>query len=103
MGIISKVVVLHKAPGETMIKRIIIAVTVLLFVAGSTVWAGTSEGKPGTTPKTATPESNYKGKMELLETDFDFGYAPQNSKVSHIFWLKNIGEDSLEIINVKPG
>ncbi len=85
-----------------MIKRIIIAVTVLLFVAGSTVWAGTSADKPGTTHKTAG-ESNYKGKMELSETDFDFGYAPQNSKVSHIFWLKNIGEDSLEIINIKPG
>jgi hypothetical protein len=85
-----------------MIKRIIIAVTALLFVAGSTVWAGTSADKQDGTPKTAG-ESKYKGKMELLETDFDFGYAPQNSKVSHIFWLKNIGEDSLEIINVKPG
>lgn len=94
--------VLHKAPGETMIKRIIIAMTVLLFVAGSTAWAGTNVSKQGDTPKT-TGESNYKGKMELLETDFDFGYVPQDSKVSHIFWLKNIGEDSLEIINVKPG
>ena len=85
-----------------MIKRLIITVTVLLFVAGSTVWAGTSATRKGATPKTAG-ESNYKGKLELPETDFDFGYTPQNSKVSHIFWLSNIGEDSLEIINVKPG
>ena len=85
-----------------MIKRIIIAVTVLLFVAGSIVWAGTSAGKQGGTPKTAG-ESNYKGKMELSETDFDFGYTPQNNKISHIFWLKNVGEDTLEIINIKPG
>ena len=85
-----------------MIKRLIIAVTVLLFVTASTVWAGTSASRKGGTPKTAG-ESNYKGQMDLPVTDFDFGYTPQNSKISHIFWIKNIGEDSLEIINVKPG
>jgi len=85
-----------------MIKRIIIAFAILLFVVSATVLAGTSAGKQGGTPKTAG-ESNYKGKMELSETDFDFGYTPQNNKISHIFWLKNIGEDSLEIINIKPG
>lgn len=86
-----------------MIKRIIFALTVLLFVINATVWAGTSAGKKEATPKTPGQESNYKGKMELLETDFDFGYVPQNSRISHIFWIKNVGEDSLEIINVKPG
>ena len=41
--------------------------------------------------------------MTLSETSFDFGYAPQNSKISHVFWLKSVGDDSLRILNVKPG
>ena len=35
--------------------------------------------------------------------DFRWGYAPQNSKITHIFWLHNTGEDSLEILSVVPG
>ena len=42
-------------------------------------------------------------RMELKEKVFDFGYAPQNSKLSHIFWLYSTGDDTLKILNVKPG
>ena len=42
-------------------------------------------------------------KMEIVPTEFDFGYAPQNSQISHIFWLKAIGQDSLKITKVTPG
>ncbi len=34
---------------------------------------------------------------------FDFGYVPQQSKVSHVFWLHSTGEDSLRILKIVPG
>ncbi|MCP4566643.1 MAG: DUF1573 domain-containing protein [FCB group bacterium] len=34
---------------------------------------------------------------------FDFGYTPQSSKISHIYWLHNTGDDSLNIVNINPG
>ncbi len=42
-------------------------------------------------------------KMYIDQSTFDFGYSPQNCKVSHVFWLKSVGSDSLKIIDVKPG
>ncbi|HOP06135.1 MAG TPA: DUF1573 domain-containing protein [candidate division Zixibacteria bacterium] len=41
--------------------------------------------------------------LSVSEQDFNFGQAPQNAKISHIFWLRNTGDDTLRIINVKPG
>ena len=43
-------------------------------------------------PRLTIPESIYK-----------FGYVPQNSKVSHVFWLYSTGDDSLKILKVIPG
>jgi hypothetical protein len=37
------------------------------------------------------------------ETTFNFGYVPQNSKISHVFWLYSKGDDSLQILKVVPG
>ncbi|MFH1701520.1 MAG: hypothetical protein ABIE07_13150 [Candidatus Zixiibacteriota bacterium] len=42
-------------------------------------------------------------KMLLPETSFDFGFVPQDCKVSHVFWIKSVGDDSLKILDVKPG
>ena len=42
-------------------------------------------------------------RMTISESSFDFGYAPQNSKISHDFWLYSTGDDTLKILNVKPG
>ncbi len=42
-------------------------------------------------------------KMFISHDIFDFGYVPQNSKVSHVFWLKSVGEDSLKVLKVTPG
>jgi hypothetical protein len=33
---------------------------------------------------------------------FDFGFVPQKSKVAHIFWLKSVGDTTLQIKTVKP-
>ncbi len=42
-------------------------------------------------------------RMVLEETTFNFGYVPQNAKISHDFWLLSKGEDSLIILKVVPG
>jgi hypothetical protein len=42
-------------------------------------------------------------RLTINDSMFDFGYVPQNSKVSHIFWLYSTGDDSLKIVRVTPG
>jgi hypothetical protein len=42
-------------------------------------------------------------RMTIPETEFDFGYVPQNSPIAHIFWLHSTGDDSLKIMKVSPG
>jgi hypothetical protein len=42
-------------------------------------------------------------RMTIKESVFDFGYVPQNSKISHTFWLHSTGDDSLKILKVVPG
>lgn len=39
----------------------------------------------------------------LNETTFDFGYVPQNAKISHVFQIQSIGDDTLKIVQVVPG
>jgi hypothetical protein len=42
-------------------------------------------------------------RLTIPEAEFDFGYSPQNSAVSHVFWLHSTGDDSLKIVKVTPG
>ena len=42
-------------------------------------------------------------KTIFSENEFDFGFVPQDSKVSHTFWIKSGGPDTLKIVRVKPG
>ncbi len=42
-------------------------------------------------------------RLTIPEASFDFGYCPQNSKISHDFWLMSTGDDSLKILKVLPG
>lgn len=91
-----------------MIRRALIISFLMFFVISGVILAGT---KAGATPKNSAPKSKpdqqltskYKGKMELSDDVFDFGFLPKQSKVSHTFWLHNIGLDTLEIITIKPG
>ncbi len=41
--------------------------------------------------------------LQIKEPIFDFGYVPQQTTVSHIFWLYSTGNDPLKIIEVQPG
>jgi hypothetical protein len=58
------------------------------IVAAMLLWAVTAESAP---------------RMTLPESSFNFGFVPQNSTVSHVFWLHSTGDDTLRVLNVKPG
>jgi ABC-type nitrate/sulfonate/bicarbonate transport system substrate-binding protein len=42
-------------------------------------------------------------RLTIPEATFDFGFVPQNSKISHDFWLESTGDDTLKILKVVPG
>ena len=42
-------------------------------------------------------------RLTLPVSEFDFGFVPENSKISHEFWLFSSGDDSLKILKVIPG
>jgi hypothetical protein len=49
-------------------------------------------------------KNSAKGpKIFLPEGEWDFGYIPQGSTVSHLFTIKNIGDDTLQIYKVRSG
>lgn len=43
-----------------------------------------------------------KGKIEVSEYTFDFGYMPQKAVFSHNFVVKNVGKGTLNIVKVDP-
>ena len=49
------------------------------------------------------PDGPDGPRLEVPVTEFDFGFVPQNVRISHTFWLLNTGTDSLFIRDVKPG
>ena len=44
-----------------------------------------------------------QAKLTIPDAEFDFGFVPQHSKISHVFWLHSTGTDSLIIDKVRPG
>ena len=42
-------------------------------------------------------------RLTIPEADFNFGFVPQHSKISHDFWLLSTGDDELKILKVVPG
>ncbi len=42
-------------------------------------------------------------RLDIEGDSFDFGFVPQNSKITHSFWLKSTGDDTLRIVRVVPG
>jgi len=51
----------------------------------------------------ATSTALAQPQLTIPETEFDFGYVPQHSKISHAFWLHSTGQDTLRIVKVSPG
>jgi hypothetical protein len=42
-------------------------------------------------------------KVQLSETGFNFGKAAQHAQLTHTFWIKSVGTDTLDITKVEPG
>jgi len=42
-------------------------------------------------------------RITVDKTAFDFGYVPQNARISHVFWIHSTGDAPLKITDVKPG
>lgn len=42
-------------------------------------------------------------RISFSEVSWNFGITPNNCRISHVFWIKNIGGDTLRIIKVEPG
>lgn len=55
--------------------------------------------------KGAAPATNAasKARIEVPEVTFNFGYVPQGASISHTFWLRSVGDDTLRITDVRPG
>ncbi|KPK77288.1 MAG: hypothetical protein AMJ89_02720 [candidate division Zixibacteria bacterium SM23_73] len=51
----------------------------------------------------AQKEKLSKARIFLPDTRWDFGYIPKGGSVSHVFKVRNIGEDTLIIVRVRPG
>ena len=49
------------------------------------------------------PAEANQARLDVPVTSFDFGYVPQGYSISHVFWLKNVGGDTLRITDVRPG
>ena len=48
--------------------------------------------------------ASYAAPSLIIPDDkFDFGFVPQQSEISHDFWLKSVGTDTLKILKVVPG
>lgn len=65
----------------------------VVFLTAGSVWA--QEGEP-------VDEANLPQLAVSMES-FDFGRVTQGSSIAHVFWLKNVGGDTLKITDVKPG
>jgi len=44
-----------------------------------------------------------KPQARINNPEFDFGYVPQKSKVSHVFYLHNTGTSPLTVLKIKSG
>jgi len=74
---------------------------ILLALIGVAGMALPAAAQQGTAPPLPAPAS--QSRLEVPQTSFDFGYVPQGSSISHVFWLKNVGADTLRITDVRPG
>lgn len=42
-------------------------------------------------------------KLDIPESEFNFGRVSQHASVAHTFWLKSTGDEPVEIVKVIPG
>jgi len=46
-------------------------------------------------------QNGKAGRLEISDKNWDFGFIPRGAKVTHNFLVKNIGNDTLKITNVR--
>lgn len=51
----------------------------------------------------ASGQMTKQPRIELSHDQFYFGFMPMNAIVQHSYWIRNKGNDTLQIISVKPG
>lgn len=51
----------------------------------------------------ACTSSYSQPRLEISDTDFDFGYTPLNTKLVNRFWFKSVGTDTVVINDIKTG
>lgn len=81
------------------------AIIVLMILSAG--WFGCSDNpvSSGKIPASEIGDSHvYIGPIqESSPATFDFGYVPQYSEISHVYWLHNRSFEPVEIISVRPG
>ncbi|EQB63525.1 MAG: hypothetical protein RBG1_1C00001G1104 [candidate division Zixibacteria bacterium RBG-1] len=79
----------------------IFSITVLFSLLLMTYFVVTAQ-QDTTKVITAPTPLPSKAKILVPNTDWDYGYMPKGIKVSHIYKIQNLGEDTLRITSVKP-
>ena len=74
-------------------RNLLMTVATVILMTGGTALA--QEGEP-------VEQANLPQVTASME-QFDFGRVVQGASISHIFWLKNVGGDTLKITDIKPG
>jgi len=99
----------------------IVARLALVALLSGGVTASAQETEPVAAPKTKTPSTSApsslqvvdlgagvsvtqrgRGRLLVVSDSWDFGFMPQNAKVTHRYVLENAGDDTLFIEEVKP-
>ena len=74
-------------------KFVVISLGIVSAIMLSLVWAADQQ---------VGVSETSNGSLRVSELDWDFGYAPKNTTVTHRYVLTNAGNKPLKIINVKP-
>ena len=89
---------------EGYLKKTILIGLVSVMMTSSLLMA---QAPAPTTPPTATAPAAApppsKAKITTDMEEFEFGWIPTDSYVSHTYWFYSKGEDSLKILSVNPG
>ncbi len=62
----------------------------------------TAQQDTSKSPVSAPAPPPSKAKILVPNTSWDYGYMPKGIKVSHVFQIQNLGEDTLKISSVRP-
>ena len=78
-------------------QRMLTCLALIALMAGFSVTAAAQQQEGEAVDDIKLP------RLQVSETEFNFGRVAQGASISHVFWLKNVGGDTLHIQDVKPG